>query len=177
MSGIGRFTGKDSLGYPGYEYVRNNPMKFNDPNGMTFIDASSRGACDGASGSVGWWLVFLLGLGVAIYIGYDIYKIHYSGDDQGLISADQDILINVYENDIDIWRYCKQGRKRCQECCTTEGNISGCESMCQSYFTDKENGCYSYFKKHGSLIGAKDEYDPYGCVSHYDPNVYKKSKK
>ncbi|MDD3627565.1 MAG: hypothetical protein PHV06_09620, partial [bacterium] len=30
---VGRFTGKDSLGYPGYEYVKGNPMKNKDNYG------------------------------------------------------------------------------------------------------------------------------------------------
>ena len=32
-SGLGRFTGKDSVGYPGYNYVKNNPMRYNDSFG------------------------------------------------------------------------------------------------------------------------------------------------
>ena len=33
ISSIGRFTGKDPIGYPGYEYVKGNPMKYLDSNG------------------------------------------------------------------------------------------------------------------------------------------------
>ena len=51
MSGIGRFTGKDPVEYPGYEYVKNNPMNYFDNNGKRTIGLK-----------VGW-STFYIGIG------------------------------------------------------------------------------------------------------------------
>ena len=111
VSRIGRFTGKDSSGYPGYKYVGNNPNKYYDPTGLIAIQfkigASNLKVFPKFAG-IGGTMVFTLGTKGEGNKCFDISVESAKYDDSGVfeivLGAEYDaidIKINVSPNNVD----------------------------------------------------------------------------
>ena len=113
---LGRFTGKDPVGYPGYEYVRNNPMRYRDYFGEECKDASCSGGENAKYAAVIPWFWVILGI---IVIGGGIY--YFSGGcEKGQPKNIKDKK-DKPENEIDPFTnpddWCAQKEEECHSCC------------------------------------------------------------
>ncbi|MCK4666669.1 RHS repeat-associated core domain-containing protein, partial [Candidatus Dependentiae bacterium] len=143
-SGLGRFTGKDSVGYPGYNYVKNNPIRLTDPsgNGWFWVIVAGVLVLIIAGDIAHYWIVYDISPGEYVKTWWECIPGRPKKGPSNVGGTEKvDDLQENFHGDQTIMDYCIEGRTRCQICC---GSDELCLIDCQSYFT---KDCYNDYGK------------------------------